>query len=640
MLITFPSGDKKNFESGVTGLDIAQSISRSLAKQAVGMRLNGTIVDLLTCVSCDSTVEIITQSMPEGLEIIRHSCAHLMAQAVQELFSDVQVTIGPVIENGFYYDFATKNPFTENDLEKIEERMKEVASRKLDIQRHHIDRDDAVNLFKEMKEDFKVEIISSIDTKEQLSFYKQGDFIDLCRGPHVPNTSFIKYFKLMKVAGAYWRGDHKNEQLQRVYGTCWSKEADLKSYLKKLEMAKERDHRIIGAQMELFHLQDEAPGTIFWHESGWTLFELIQRKIVKFLDDEYKEVKTPMLIDRTLWEKSGHWAMFQENMFSFDKEEKQYAIKPMNCPCHVQIFKQKLHSYRDLPLRMSEFGSCHRYEPSGALHGLMRLRHFTQDDGHIFCTPEQILTEVKTFNSLLYKVYKSFGFNTIMVKLSTRPDKRVGDDALWDQAEQALKEALTHSQIDFEIQEGEGAFYGPKIEFVLTDCLDRHWQCGTVQLDFSMPNKLGATYIDQQGQKKHPVMIHRAILGSIERFIGILIEHYAGRLPVDIAPIQCVVIPVSEKFVHYAQQVKKQLKDTGLRLKIDTRNEKIGYKIRDWTLKKAPYFVIVGEKELASSTVTLRHFKGESSHDLTINDCVDMILNEKVDEQVSKQSCS
>ena len=632
MLITFPSGDKKEFPTSTTGYEIAKSISRSLAKQAVGMRLNGKIVDLHTTITEDSTVELLTPKNPEGLEILRHSCAHLMAQAVQEIFEDVQVTIGPVIENGFYYDFATKTPFTEEDLQKIEAQMKEVASRKLDIERHHISRDEAVKLFKSMNEDFKVDIIASIEANEQLSFYKQGNFIDLCRGPHIPNTSFLKHFKLMKVAGAYWRGDQSNQQLQRIYGTCWANEADLKNYITKLELAKERDHRLIGPQMGLFHLQEEAPGTIFWHEQGWTLFETIQRKISEFLGDDYHEVKTPMLIDRTLWEKSGHWAMFKENMFSFEKEEKQYAVKPMNCPCHVQIYKQKLHSYKDLPLRLCEFGSCHRYEPSGALHGLMRLRHFTQDDGHVFCTPSQILQEVKDFNEMLFRVYKWFGFEKVMIKLSTRPEKRVGSDELWDKSEESLKEALESAGIEYELQEGEGAFYGPKIEFVLTDCLDRHWQCGTVQLDFSMPEKLGATYIDAQGQKVHPVMIHRAILGSIERFIGILLEHYGGRLPIELAPTQCVVLPVSEKFSDYARKVKKALSSKGMRVKIDLRNEKVGYKIREWTLKKAPYFIIVGEKEVESSTVSLRHYQGQSFNELDIDQCVEKIFEEKLVE--------
>lgn len=626
MIVTLPSGDKKEFDSPKTGLDIAQTISRSLAKKAVALKIDGQIVDLMTSVNRDAAIEIVTASSAEGLEVMRHSCAHLMAQAVQEIFENVQVTIGPVIDNGFYYDFATSTPFTEGDLEKIEKHMHAVAKRRLPIERHHISRKDAVELFKGMKEEYKVKIISSIGDEEQLSFYKQGDFIDLCRGPHVPNTSFLKHFKLMKVAGAYWRGDHSQAQLQRIYGTLWESEDSLKQYLQNIEMAKERDHRLLGAQMNLFHQQEEAPGTIFWHEQGWTLFDLIQKKIVEFLGEAYSEVKTPMLVDRTLWQQSGHWDMFQENMFSFEKEEKLYAVKPMNCPCHVQIYKQKLHSYKDLPIRLSEFGSCHRYEPSGALHGIMRLRHFTQDDGHIFCTPEQILEEVKQFNTLLFKVYQWFGFNDVSVKLSTRPEKRVGSDDLWDKAEQALEQALVSSKLNFEVQEGEGAFYGPKIEFILTDCLSRQWQCGTIQLDFSMPIKLGATYIDTDGQKQHPVMIHRAILGSIERFIGILLEHYGGRLPIALAPTQVVVMPISEKFNAYASDIKAQLKQMGLRVKIDERNEKVGYKIREWTMKKIPYFVIVGQKEYEASSVSLRHYQGGVLNNLSVDQAYRSIL--------------
>ena len=627
LTITLPSGDKKEFENSLSGFELAQSISRSLAKQALALKIDGKICDLSTQITEDSTVEIISTKSPEGLELMRHSCAHLMAQAVQELFPNVQVTIGPVIDHGFYYDFASEKPFTDQDLQTIEKHMHKVAQRKLPIERHHISRDEAVKKFAAMNENYKVEIISSIDTQEQLSFYQQGQFIDLCRGPHVPNTSFLKHFKLMKVAGAYWRGDHQNAQLQRIYGTCWATDADLKNYLEKLELAKQRDHRLLGQQMGLFHQQEEAPGTIFWHEQGWTLFQLIQNKITDFLGEAYQEVKTPMLIDRSLWEKSGHWDMFQENMFSFEKEEKQFAVKPMNCPCHVQIFKQKIHSYKELPLRMSEFGSCHRYEPSGALHGIMRLRHFTQDDGHIFCTPDQILDEVKIFNSLLEKVYKWFGFENICVKLSTRPEKRVGDDALWDKAEQALEQALKASNLEYELQPGEGAFYGPKIEFVLKDCLDRHWQCGTIQLDFSMPEKLGATYIDKEGEKAHPVMIHRALVGSIERFIGILIEHYGGRLPIYLAPTQVVVLAISEKFNDYAKEVRLSLKEKGLRVKSDLRNEKIGYKIRQWTLKKVPYFIIVGEQEQVQKTVSLRHFSGKNLSGLSIEQSVNEVLS-------------
>lgn len=549
---------------------------------------------------------------PEGLEILRHSCTHLMAQAITELYPGAKLAIGPVIENGFYYDFEIDHVLSEKDFDKIEKKMHEIAKKALSISRHEWTREQAVAYFSQKNQQYKLEIVSDLADETVFSCYQQGDFIDLCRGPHVPSTDYLKHFKLMKLSGAYWRGNSSNKMLQRVYGTCFDSAEALSAHLTMLEEAQKRDHRLLGQRLELFHMQSEAPGMVFWHARGWTLYRLVEDHIRKFLGDDYQEVRTPQVVNRTLWEQSGHLAMFSQNMFQTQIEDDFYAIKPMNCPCHVQIFKQKIHSYRDLPLRLSEFGSCHRYEPSGALHGIMRLRNFTQDDAHIFCTPEQIQSEVSRFNTLLKKVYESFGFDSVAVKLSTRPENRVGSDELWDRAEADLAEALRFDGLAYEVQPGEGAFYGPKVEFQLKDSLGRMWQLGTVQLDFSMPERLEAYYIDSQGQKQHPVMIHRAILGSIERFIAILLEHHAGNLPMQWSPVQLVVLPISEKHRDYGQKVCRFLKENGFRCEIDLRNEKIGYKIREHALKKIPYLILVGDQEEQAQTISIRLRSGET----------------------------
>ncbi len=631
--VMLPDGQYRECSAPISAHEFAKTISQKVAKESVAAKINGDLKDLSTQLSQDCSIEFVMPDSIEGLDVLRHSTAHLMAHAVKELYPQVQVTIGPVIETGFYYDFDTDKPFSDDELAAIEQKMREIAQQQLIVQRKVLTRDDAISTFDQMGEHYKVEIIKEIPGNEELSCYSQGSFIDLCRGPHVPNTSFIKHFKLLKVAGAYWRGDHKNKMLQRIYGTCFAKKADLEEHLHRLEEAQKRDHRVLGKKLELFHMQDEAPGMVFWHEQGWTLFKLIENKIREFLGDDYQEVKTPQVVDRKLWEQSGHMAMFSQNMFQTTVEDRQYAIKPMNCPCHVQIFNQKLHSYRDLPIRLAEFGSCHRFEPSGALHGIMRLRNFTQDDAHIFCTEDQIQEEVSKFNQLLVKVYDYFGFHDISVKLSTRPENRVGDDALWDKAEAGLANALQADNIAFEYQPGEGAFYGPKIEFVLQDCLGRKWQCGTIQLDFSMPMRLGAQYIDTNGEKQHPVMIHRAVLGSLERFIGILIEHHAGALPFHLAPVQFMVLPISEKHHEYALSIEKKVKENGFRVKIDLRNEKIGYKIREHVIKKVPYLLIVGEQEMDTGTFSLRNRQGEQFQGLSWEEVVANVQGQSVSTQ-------
>lgn len=609
--ITLPDGSVREFDSAVTVLDVAKNISPSLAKATLAGVVNDKLVDVSHSISSDANLRLITEKDVEGLEVIRHSTAHLLAQAVKQLFPMAQVTIGPVIENGFFYDFSFERAFTPEDLVSIEKKMAQLIEKNLPLERVEMSREDAILFFESIGEEYKVEVISSIPAGEIISLYRQGDFIDLCRGPHVPSTGKIKAFKLMKLAGAYWRGDSKNEMLQRIYGTAWRNKDELKEYLHLLEEAEKRDHRKLGKQLDLFHLQEEAPGMVFWHPKGWKIWLVIEQYMRGELEaDGYQEIKTPQIVDRSLWEKSGHWEMYGELMFATNSENRDYAVKPMNCPCHIQVYNQGLKSYRDLPLRLAEFGSCHRNEPSGSLHGIMRVRNFVQDDAHIFCTEEQMESESIKFIDLVYRVYQKFGFAKIEVKLSTRPEKRVGEDHLWDAAEDALAKSLECKGLAFTLQPGEGAFYGPKIEFALKDCLGREWQCGTLQLDFNLPNRLGASYIAEDGSKKVPVMLHRAALGSLERFIGVLIEHHAGHLPFWLAPIQVVVLNISEKQAEYAAKVCRQLIDLGVRAEVDTSNEKVGYKIRQQTMQKIPYLLVVGDNEVANEQITVRKQDG------------------------------
>ena len=611
-VITLPDNSSRQYDHPVSIVDIAASIGPGLAKAAIAGVVDGRTVDTSFVVDHDVPVRILTDRDPEGLDIIRHSTAHLLAHAVKELFPDAQVTIGPVIEDGFYYDFAFKRGFTPDDLAAIEKRMEEVAARDLPVTRQVMARDQAVEFFRDMGEEYKAKIIEDIPKGEQISLYRQGEFIDLCRGPHVPSTGRLKAFKLTKLAGAYWRGDSRNEMLQRIYGTAWSDKKALKAYLHRLEEAEKRDHRKIGKQLDLFHTQEEAPGMVFWHDKGWTVYQQIEQYIRRLLrDNGYQEVRTPNLADRSLWEKSGHWEKFRDDMFTTESEKRTFAIKPMNCPCHVQIYNQGLKSYRDLPLRMAEFGACHRNEPSGTLHGLMRVRGFTQDDAHIFCTEEQIQPEVSQFIDLLFRVYGDFGFNDVIVKLSTRPENRVGEDAIWDKAEHALERALNDKGLPWDLQPGEGAFYGPKIEFSLKDSLGRVWQCGTIQVDFSMPARLDAHYVAEDSSKRVPVMLHRAILGSLERFIGILIEEHSGALPVWLAPVQAAVLTITDRQDEYASNIENQLKKQGFRALADLRNEKISFKIREHTLQRVPYLLVVGDREMQDQTVAVRTRKGE-----------------------------
>lgn len=606
-VIRLPDGSKRIFDRPVTVLEVAESIGTGLARSALAGKVNGKIVDLSNRIETDSDLILLTEKDAEGLEIIRHSSAHLLAHAVKELFPEVQVTIGPVIEDGFYYDFSYKRPFTPEDLAAIEKRMMDISRRDLKVERREWDRSAAINFFKNQGEHYKAQLIEAIPEGETISLYSQGDFTDLCRGPHVPSTSKLKVFKLMKVAGAYWRGDSHNEMLQRIYGTAWVRKEDQEAYLRRLEEAEKRDHRKLGKQLDLFHMQEEAPGMIFWHPKGWIIWQQIEQYMRQILSQSgYLEIRTPQVIDKILWEHSGHWENFRENMFVTESEERYFAIKPMNCPGHVQIFNQKLRSYRDLPLRLAEFGSCHRNEASGALHGLMRVRAFTQDDAHIFCAEEYVQDEVIQFIDLLQRVYKDFGFHEVLVKLSTRPQKRVGTEEQWDKAELALRSALNQKQLDWELQPGEGAFYGPKIEFSLKDSIGRVWQCGTLQLDFSMPDRLGAVYVSEDNLKKTPVMLHRAILGSLERFIGILIENYAGTLPLWLSPVQAVVLNISKSHIDYARGVVNELKLHGIRADSDLRNEKINYKIREHSLQKLPYQIIVGDAEVKDNIVSVR----------------------------------
>ncbi len=619
-VITLPDGSTRKYPNPVTIADIALDIGPGLARAALAGKVDGRLVDIAHEIDADAEVSIVTDRDAEGVEFIRHSCAHLLAQAVKQLYPEAQVTIGPVIDNGFYYDFAYKRGFSEDDLAAIEKRMKELAKKGEVVERSEMRREDAIVFFHDMGEFYKAEIIEAIPKGEVISLYRQGDFIDLCRGPHVPNTNKLKAFKLMKVAGAYWRGDSRNEMLQRIYGTAWPKDADLKAYVHRLEEAGKRDHRKLGRRLDLFHTQEEAPGMVFWHDRGWTLYRIIVDYIRTTLRAHgYIEVQTPAVVDRSLWEKSGHWQKFRDDMFTTQSENRDYAIKPMNCPCHVQIFNQGLKSYRDLPLRMAEFGSCWRNEPSGTLHGLMRLRSFVQDDAHIFCTEDQVQQEVLDFMDLLFKVYADFGFNEVIIKLSTRPEQRVGTDADWDKAEHALERALNSREgLEWDLQPGEGAFYGPKLDFSLEDSIGRVWQCGTIQVDFSMPGNLGAHYIAKDSTKKEPVMLHRAILGSIERFIGILIEEHAGSLPAWLAPVQAVILPIAEGQTEYAGKVEKSLKKKGFRVDSDLRNEKIGYKIREHTMQRIPYLLVVGQREAGDEMVAVRTRAGEDKGAMTL----------------------
>jgi threonyl-tRNA synthetase len=620
-VITLPDGFKREFDDAVTVMEVAKSIGSGLAKATLAGKVNNELVDASTIITEDSDLQIITAKDEEGLEVIRHSAAHLLAQAVKHVFPEAQVTIGPVIDNGFYYDFSYERPFIPADLKKIEKEMQRLVKANLVITRSVVTRDEAVTFFRDLGESYKAEIIESIPSDQDLSLYTQGDFTDLCRGPHVPSTSKIKAFKLMKIAGAYWRGNSDNEMLQRIYGTAWNDKQDLADYLHRLEEAEKRDHRKLGKALNFFHTQEEAPGMVFWHEKGWTIYQQIEQYIrEKLRVSGYGEVRTPQVVDRSLWEKSGHWDKFGDMIFTTHSDHRDFAIKPMNCPCHVQIYNQGLKSYKDLPLRMAEFGSCHRNEPSGTLHGLMRVRNFVQDDAHIFCTEEQIQDEVSTFIDLLFDVYNNFGFTEVLIKLSTRPEKRVGADEVWDKAENALELALNNKGLDWELQPGEGAFYGPKIEFSLKDCLDRVWQCGTIQVDFSMPGRLDATYIAEDGSKQAPVMLHRAILGSLERFIGILIEQHAGTMPLWLSPEQAVIINIASRHDGYAQEVYAKLEKQGLRVKIDLRNEKIGFKIREHSMQRVPYLLIIGDKELEEKTVTVRSQKGDDLGSFSIDD--------------------
>ena len=621
-IITLPDGNNLTFPDKVTGLDVAEKISKSLAKQAMVISVDGDLKDLDFLIEKDCSIKIFTSKNPEGLETIRHDTAHLLAMAVQELFPGTQVTIGPVIENGFYYDFARKEPFTEDDLEKIENKMKEIVDRNEITKREVWERNKAISHFKEKGETYKAELIEAIPENEDVSIYFHGDWHDLCRGPHLSSTGKIgKFFKLTKVSGAYWRGDSNNEMLQRIYGTSWATQKDLDEYLKRIEEAEKRDHRKLGKEMDLFHFREESPGSVFWHEKGWALFQ----KLINYMRARqdaagYKEVNTPEILDRQLWEKSGHWEKYGENMYTSETpDEKVFAIKPMNCPGHIQVFNQGLKSYRDLPLRITEFGKVHRYEPSGALHGLLRVRAFTQDDAHIFCSEDQITSECLEVTNLILDIYKDLGFENVILKYADRPDVRVGDDEVWDKAEASLLEAVKASKLEYSINKGEGAFYGPKIEFVLRDAIGRDWQCGTLQVDLNLPGRLDASYVDKDGTKKVPVMLHRALFGSLERFIGILIENYAGKFPFWISPLQTMVIPISEEFNDYAVKVSKKIKDVGISSSVDLKNNNLNYKIRDHSLAKIPVLLICGKKEVDSNSVTIRRLDTNKQENMDID---------------------
>jgi threonyl-tRNA synthetase len=619
--ITLPDGSKREFPGPVTVADVAASIGTGLAKAALGGKIGDKLVDTSHTINADSSLSIVTAKDPDGLELIRHSTAHLLAYAVKSLFPDAQVTIGPVIEHGFYYDFAYKRPFTPEDLAAIEKRMTELANKDEAVVRRVLPRDEAVAYFKSLGEHYKAEIIASIPSSEDVSLYREGDFEDLCRGPHVPSTGKLKHFKLMKVAGAYWRGDHRNEMLQRVYGTAWATKDELQQYLTMLEEAEKRDHRKLGRELDLFHMDEHSPGTVFWHPKGWTVWQEVEQYMRKvYRDNGYQEVKGPQILDKALWEKTGHWDKYRENMFTTESEKRDYALKPMNCPGHILIFKQGIKSYRELPLRYGEFGQCHRNEPTGGLHGIMRVRGFTQDDGHIFCTEDQIQAEVKAFTTLLQKVYKDFGFTDIIYKLSTRPEKRIGSDESWDRAEAALAEGLRASGCEFEYLPGEGAFYGPKIEYTLKDALGRPWQCGTIQVDPNLPERLDAEFVGEDGARHRPVMLHRAIVGSLERFLGILIEQHAGALPAWLAPVQVSVLNITDAQADYVQSVAETLRNQGFRVTLDLRNEKITYKIREHSMQKVPFILVAGDKEKAAGTVSVRARGNKDMGTLSVED--------------------
>ena len=627
--ITLPDGSKREFGGPVTVRAVAESIGAGLAKDALAGKLNGKLVDLSTEITADSNVAIVTAKMDEGVEILRHSTAHLMAQAVKQLFPSAEVTIGPAIENGFYYDFKFERAFTPEDLEAIEKRMSELVKQDIPVSRKEVSREEAIAFFEKLGEHYKVELIQAIPEGETLSLYTQGDFTDLCRGPHVPSTGKLKVFKLMKVAGAYWRGDSKNEMLQRIYGTAWGNKADQAAYLKMLEEAEKRDHRRLGKELDLFHLQEEAPGMIFWHAKGWTMWQVVEQFMRRiYQKNGYQEVKAPQLLDRSLWERSGHWAKYRSNMFTTESENRYYALKPMNCPGHIQLFNSALRSYRDLPLRYGEFGQCHRNEPSGSLHGMMRVRGFTQDDGHIFCTEDQILEECVNYTKLVAEVYHTFGFDNISYKIATRPEMRIGEDSAWDKAESALIKSLQTAGVEYEILPGEGAFYGPKIEYHLKDCLGRSWQCGTIQVDFQMPGRLGAEYVAEDNSRKVPVMLHRAILGSLERWIGMLIEHYAGAMPVWLAPVQVAVASITDDQAEYARSVADRLREAGVRVVEDLRGEKINYKIRELSLQKIPYIVVVGDKEWQNDTVSVRARGNRNLGVMPVADFISKVVTE------------
>ena len=628
-VITLPDGSKREYDHAVTVMDVAASIGSGLAKATLAGKVNGSLVDASALINQDSTLQLITAKDEDGIDVIRHSTAHLLAQAVKQLFPTAQVTIGPVIENGFFYDFSYERPFTPEDLSAIEKKMEQLAAEDYPVHRSVLSRDEAVKFFRNLGENYKAEIIESIPANEDLSLYEQGGFTDLCRGPHVPSTGKLKVFKLMKIAGAYWRGNSDNEMLQRIYGTAWGDKKDLQAYLHRLEEAEKRDHRKLAKTLDLFHSQEEAPGMVFWHEKGWAIYQQVEQYIrEKLRVNGYGEVRTPQVVDRSLWEKSGHWEKFGDMIFTTHSENRDYAIKPMNCPCHVQIYNQGLKSYRDLPIRLAEFGSCHRNEPSGTLHGLMRVRNFVQDDAHIFCTEGQIQDEVSTFIDMLFDVYKDFGFEEVIIKLSTRPANRVGDDSVWDKAESALELALNTKGLKWDLQPGEGAFYGPKIEFSLKDCIGRVWQCGTIQVDFSMPGRLDATYIAEDGSRQVPVMLHRAILGSLERFIGILIEQHAGTFPLWLSPVQVVVLNITDRHAEYASQIMLDLEKQGIRAKIDLRNEKIGFKIREHSMQRVPYLVIIGDKELEQQSITVRTQKGDDLGSLSVHEFTERLKQE------------
>ncbi|OOZ34965.1 threonine--tRNA ligase [Solemya velesiana gill symbiont] len=633
-VITLPDGSQRSFDNPVSVHDVAASIGPGLAKASLAGRVDGELVDTSHVMETDAELAIVTDRDEDGLEIIRHSTAHLLAQAVKQLFPSAQVTIGPTVDDGFYYDFSYERPFTPEDLKAMEEKMAELAKADLQVSSEVWDRDEAVAYFKGIGEAYKAEIINDLPANETISVYRQGDFLDLCRGPHVPGTGKLKAFKLMKVAGAYWRGNSDNEMLQRVYGTAWKDKKELKAYLKRLEEAEKRDHRKIAKVQDLFHTQEEAPGMVFWHPKGWTIYRTLEQYVRdKITAAGYQEICTPQIVDRSLWEKSGHWDKYRADMFTTQSEDRDFAIKPMNCPCHVQVFNQGLKSYRDLPLRLSEFGSCHRNEASGTLHGLMRVRNFVQDDAHIFCTEDQIQSEVAGFVDLLFEMYKDFGFTDVRVALSTRPEKRVGSDEVWDKAEKALEDALNAKDLDWTIQPGEGAFYGPKIDFSLCDCLGRIWQCGTIQVDFSMPGRLDASYIADDNSKKVPVMLHRAILGSLERFIGILIEEYAGALPLWLSPVQAVVMNITDRQADYVKKVAETLNKQGFRAEMDLRNEKIGFKIREHTLARVPYQLVVGDREMENVTVAVRTRSGEDLGSISLEE-----FSQRMGEEVARRS--